>query len=418
MVFFTTVARERIITALDLGSHKIRVATLLIGRDDELKVIAYGESWTRGVRRGQLIDAREAVVSIKEAVAAASRTGNVKISKIVAGLGGPHFKLMNSRGSIAVSRADGEISPDDVNRVLDSARAVSIPSNREIVHTIPVVYTVDGEEKIKDPVGMRGVRLEAEVVLVLGLSPVLRSVRKAVAEAGLELEKIIYTPLASSRAVLTKKQRELGSAVVDIGASTTSICIWEESDLKHAAVVPVGSSKITDDVAIGLRVSPEISEKIKTEHGCCLAAGVSRREQVVLADWSNNDAVVPKWELARIIEARASEILEMVQEEFKKTGQPNFLPAGVVLAGGGARLEGLVDLARKKFKLPVELGRVREVKTDFNEIFTADAATLTGLLLYEYDSEQSQGERAPAVPADAMGGLWHKIKDWLADLVP
>ncbi|MFY9493550.1 MAG: cell division protein FtsA [Minisyncoccia bacterium] len=411
-------ARERIITALDLGSHKIRVATLLIGRDDDLKVIGYGESWTRGVRRGQLIDAREAVVSIKEAIAAASRAGNVKISKVVVGLGGPHFKLMSSKGSIAVSRADGEISPDDVNRVLDSARAVSIPPNREIVHTIPLVYTVDGEEKVKDPVGMRGVRLEAEAILVLGLSPVLRSVKKAVQEAGLELERIIYSPLAVSRAILTKKQKELGSAVVDIGATTTSISIWEESDLKYASVVPVGSGKITDDVAIGLRVSPEISERMKTEHGCCLSASVSRREQVVLADWSSSDMVVPKWELARIIEARASELLEMVQEEFKKSGKANLLPAGVVLAGGGARLEGLAELARKKLKLPVELGQVREVKTDFNEIFTADAATLTGLLLYEYDSEQSRGERAQSVSSDTLGGFWHKIKDWLADLVP
>lgn len=411
-------ARERIITALDLGSHKIRVATLLIGHDNDLKVIGYGESWARGIRRGQLIDAREAVSSIKEAVAVASKTGNVKISKIVVGLGGPHFKLMNSRGSIAVSRADGEISPDDVNRVLDSARAVSIPSNREIVHTIPIIYTVDGEEKIKDPVGMRGVRLEAEAILVLGLSPVLKSVKKAVQEAGLEAEKIIYSPLAASRAVLTKKQRELGSAAVDIGATTTSISIWEESDLKYASVVPAGSGKITDDIALGLRVSPEISEKMKTEHGCCLANSVSRREQVVLADWASDGAVVPKWELARIIEARTSEILEMVQEEFKKSGKANLLPAGVVLIGGGARLDGLVDLARKKLKLPVELGRVREIKTDFNEIFTADAATLAGLLLYEYDDEKDQEERAPSVSSDTLEGFWNKIKGWLADLVP
>ena len=182
--------------------------------------------------------------------------------------------------------------------------------------------------------------------------------------------------------------------------------------------MPAGSGKITDDIALGLRVSPEVSEKMKTEHGCCLANSVSRREQVVLADWASDGAVVPKWELARIIEARTSEILEMVQEEFKKSGKANLLPAGVVLIGGGARLEGLVDLARKKLKLPVELGRVREVKTDFNEIFTSDAATLAGLLLYEYDDEKNQEERAPSVSSDTLEGFWNKIKGWLADLVP
>ena len=324
-------AREHIITALDLGSHKIRVGTLLVGED--LKVIAFGESLSRGIRRGQIIDAKEAVESIKEAVEVASKSGNVKITRLFVGLSGPHFKLVNSHGSIAVSRADGEISLDDVNRVLDSARTIPLPPNREIIHTIPVSYTVDGIDKAKDPIGMKGVRLEADSILVLGSTPVLRSVRKAIHDAGLELENIIYSPLAVSRAVLTKKQKELGVAVVDIGVGTTGVSIWEESELKHASVVPVGSGSITNDMAVGLKVAHEVSERIKLEHACCVSGNVSRREQIILADWTNNDAVISKWELARIVEARASEIFEMVNEEIKKSGKAN-LPAGVVLTGG------------------------------------------------------------------------------------
>ena len=409
-------AREHIITALDLGSHKIRVATLLVGLD--LKIIGYGESWARGIRRGQVIDHKEAVESIKEAVEVASKSGNVKITRLTVGLGGPHFKLMNSHGSIAVSRADGEISPDDVNRVLDSARAVSLPTNREIVNTLPVSYTIDSNDKAKDPVGMKGVRLEGDVVLVLGSTPVLKSVRKAIQDAGLELENIVFSPLAVSRAVLTKKQREVGVAVVDIGVGTTGVSIWEESELKHAGVVPLGSGSITNDMAIGLKVAPDISEKIKIEHGCCLSGTVSRREQVILAEWTNNDAVIPKWELARIIEARASEIFDMVQDELKKIGKANLLPAGVVLTGGGVRLAGVLELARKKLKLNIEIGRAREIKTDFSEVFNPESATLAGILLYEYDNESARKDRIKTMESLPGSGLWPKIKDWFSELIP
>ncbi|MBI2454122.1 MAG: cell division protein FtsA [Parcubacteria group bacterium] len=413
-------ARERIITALDLGSHKVRVATLLISPADDLKIIGWGESPARGIRRSQIIDAKEAAECIKEAVNAASKSGNVKISRAVVGLGGPHFKLLDSRGAIAVSRADGEISPLDVERVLDSARAVSIPPNREIVHTIPVEYIIDAEEKIKDPVGLRGVRLEVNTVLVLGSTPVLKLVRKSVEAAGLELEGFVYSPLAISRAILSKKQRELGAAAVDIGSTATSVSVWEESELKYASVIPMGSNHITNDVAIGLRIAPEISEKVKTEHGCCISGTVSRREQVVLADWGLENTVVPKWELARIIEARAGEIIELVQEEFKKAGKANQLPAGVVLSGGGARLEGIVELARKKLKLSVETGRVREIKTDFQEFFNSDAATLAGILLYQYDQEKKAGEGRQKIFAESSSSsyFWGKVKEWFSDLIP
>ena len=409
-------AREHIITALDLGSHKIRVGTLLVGED--LKVIAFGESLSRGIRRGQIIDAKEAVESIKEAVEVASKSGNVKITRLFVGLSGPHFKLVNSHGSIAVSRADGEISLDDVNRVLDSARTIPLPPNREIIHTIPVSYTVDGIDKAKDPIGMKGVRLEADSILVLGSTPVLRSVRKAIHDAGLELENIIYSPLAVSRAVLTKKQKELGVAVVDIGVGTTGVSIWEESELKHASVVPVGSGSITNDMAVGLKVAHEVSERIKLEHGCCVSSNVSRREQIILADWTNNDAVISKWELARIVEARASEIFEMVNEEIKKSGKAN-LPAGVVLTGGGVKMEGLMELARKKLKLNIEIGRAREIKTDFSELFGPETATLAGILLYENDNELTKKDRPKTTTEFLPGiGLWSKIKDWFSELIP
>jgi cell division protein FtsA len=412
---------DRIITALDLGSHKIRVATLLVSPTQDLKIIGYGESPSHGIRRGQIIDLKEAVESIKEAISLASKSGNVKISKITVGLGGAHFKLMDSKGAIAVSRADGEISQEDVSRVLDSARAISIPTNREIVHTIPSEYIIDNDEKIKDPVGMHGVRLESNVVLVLGSTPVLKLVRKSVQDSGVELENIVYSPLAASRAVLTKKQKELGSVCVDIGSGSTGISVWEESELKFASVLPVGSSLITNDVAIGLRIAPELSEKVKTEFGCCFAANVSKREQLVLADWGIENIIMSKFELARIIEARLCEIFDMVGEELKKSGKANFLPAGVVLSGGGVRLEGAIELAKKRLKLPVEIGRVREIKSDFGEFFNPDSATLAGILLYQYENERDFSSQKQVLSSNKKvfeEGFWAKVKEWFSELIP
>ncbi|MBI4120154.1 MAG: cell division protein FtsA [Parcubacteria group bacterium] len=418
-------SRERIITALDLGSHQVRVATLLVDSASSqrageagLRVIALGQSAARGIRRGQVIDLKEVTDSIKEAVVLASKSGNVKISRLVVGLGGPHFKLMSSRGSVAVSRADGEIAYEDVMRVLESARAVSLPLNREIVHVIPLEYRVDSEEGVKDPVGMKGVRLEAAVTLVLGSTPVLRLVKKAFQEAGLAVDNWVYTPLAGAGAVLTKKQRELGAVVLDIGASTTSLSVWEESNLKHAEVLPVGAGRITDDVAIGFKVSPEISEKIKVEHGCSLSALVSKREQAVLADWGTDNLVLPKWELARIIEARASEIFGLVNEELKRIGKAGLLPAGAVLVGGGVKMEGMAELAKRRLKLPVELGRIRNIKSDFNEVFDSDFATLAGLLLWQYDYENARQKKPLAAEMVLAGNWWAKIKEWFYDLVP
>ncbi len=411
-------AKERIITALDLGSHRVRVGTLLIGPNNDLKIIGLGESVARGIRRGQVIDLKEAVESIKEAVSLASKTGNIKISKLSVGLSGPYFKLMNSRGSIAVSRADGEISRDDVNRVLESAKSIPLPPNKEIIHVLPIEYEIDREEKVRDPIGMKGIRLESNVVLVLASTPVIKGVAKAVEQAGYSVENIVYAPLAISQAVLSKKQKELGVAVLDIGENSTNLIIWRESDLRHTAVLPVGSAWITNDVAIGLKISPELSEKVKTEHGCCVVNNVSRREQIVLADWGMNNIVMSKWELARIIEARASEIFELASQELKNFNQPGSLPAGIVLVGGGAKMEGSVELARKKIKLPVELGRVRDIKSDIADFFRPDFATLAGLLLFEQEQEGSKTERTSFNRASAGPGFWSKVREWFYDLIP
>lgn len=422
-------ARERIITALDLGSHVLRVGVLLISpkknsktlsvlEGDDLKIMGWGQSPARGLRRGQVIDLKEAVASIKEAVGAASRNANVKISKLVVGLGGVHVKLKPSLGAVAVSRADGEISHEDVSRVLESAQAVSLPLNYEVINIIPLEYKLDAEGKIKEPVGMKGVRLEAEVMLVLASSPVLKLIRKALAEANLEVESWAYAPLATARAVLSKKQQELGCAVIDLGGGTTSLSVWEESNFVYANVLPIGASHITNDVAIGLKIAPEFSEKVKIDYGCSLASSVSKREQVVLSDWGTENLVTPKWELARIIEARCSEIFDLVAEELNKINKANLLPSGIVLCGGGSKLEGLLELAKKKLRLPVELGRPRNIKSDSAEFFDPALATLAGLLIYGYEEEQTKRNKSISTETNWGGDFWSKIKDWLEDLMP
>ena len=411
-------SRERIITALDLGSHKIRVGVLLVGPNNDLKIIGLGESTARGIRRGQVIDIKEAAESIKEAVMAASKSGNIKISKLAVGLSGPYFKLMPAHGSIAVSRADSEISQDDVNRVLDSAKAALLPANKEIIHVLPLEYEVDREEKVKDPVGMKGVRLEANVSLILISTPVSKTVAKAVEQAGFKVESIIHAPLALGQAVLSKKQRELGVVVLDIGASTTNLTMWAESDLRHTSVLPIGSASITNDMAIGLKISPELSEKVKTEYGCCVVNNVSRREQVVLADWGADNIVMSKLELARIIEARASEIFELAAQDLKTCEKAGPLPAGAVLVGGGVKMEGMLELARKKLKLSVELGRIRDIKSDVADFFHPDFATLAGLLIFEHEREQTIGAKTGFASTAHSSRFLSKIKEWFYDLIP
>ena len=301
-------------------------------------------------------------------------------------LDGSHIISRASKGVVAVSRADQEISEDDIGRVINAAEAISLPQNKEILHVIPREFIVDGEAGIKDPLGMHGVRLELNALIVECSTPVLKNIEKCVDAAGFKLESIILSPLAAARSALTKRQKELGVLALDIGSSTSGIAVYEDGDIIHTQILPIGSAHITNDIAIGLRTNIDVAEKIKIDYGVCLPEGVSKKEMVDLAKFGHQEpGQAMKREIAEIIECRLEEIFDLVNKELKKIGKQNLLPAGVVLLGGGAKLPGIVELSKKILKLPAQIGYPQEVDGLVDQIEDPSYATAVGLIKWNAD---------------------------------
>jgi cell division protein FtsA len=352
-------AKNHIITGLDLGTKSIKV--LVAGKkpdSQELEVLSQVEIPSFGIRKGVIVNIDEVAKNIKEAISQVQQEIGRKIEDVYVNVSGGHLYCTPSHGTVIVSRADQKISEEDVNRVVQSAQAFSLPSNKEILDIYPREFIVDGQGQIKEPLDMQGVRLEVEVLALCGFSPYLKNLTSAVLDAGFQISDITPSPLASARAVLTPQQKELGVSVVDIGAGTCDLAVYEEGDLIHTAVFPIGSDHITNDIAVGLKTDIDIAEKIKQEFGACLWKGGKKKEKIELPKDSGNGEplVFSQKTLVGIIEARTSEIFDLIQKELKNISPRGLLPAGVVLTGGGAKLPKIVELAKKELKLPCRLG--------------------------------------------------------------
>ncbi len=347
--------RSEIIAGLDVGTHSIKMAVLQQkGEGGEPEILGFGEEASAGVRKGAVVNKEEVgrkILNLKE------RIGNIsgqKIREVVTSIGGSHIFTILSHGIVAVSRADGQISQEDVERVLQAAQTFSLPSNKEILEAFPQQFGVDGEEQVKEVVGMRGVRLEADVLAVCGFTPYIRNLTEAVTGAGLDIVDIVPSPLMSDPTVLGRQQREVGVAVLDLGAGTTGLAVYEEGDLIHTTVFPVGSENITNDIAVGLRCEPDIAERVKIEFGTCQRTQGKRTEKLELGQGQTFS--FSQKLLSRIIEARVKEIFQLVNKELKKISRQGTLPGGVVLVGGGAKLPKIVEEAKKELKVTVKLG--------------------------------------------------------------
>lgn len=380
-------ARDKIIVGLDIGSHSVKaVIAKKKGEEERVRIIGVGNAPSFGVRKGVIIDIDEAAASVKAAISEAERLSGVKIEVASVNLDGSHIISRASKGVVAVSRADQEISEDDIARVVSAAEAISLPQNKEILHVIPREFIVDGEAGIKDPLGMHGVRLELNALIVECSTPVLKNIEKCIGAAGLELGSIILSPLAAGRSALTKRQRELGVLVLDIGSSTSGLAVYEDGDLIHTQILPVGSAHITNDIAIGLRTNIDVAEKIKIDYGVCLPEEVSKKEIVDLAKFGHQEpGQAMKREIAEIIECRLEEIFDLVNKELKKIGKQSLLPAGVVLLGGGAKLPGIIELSKKILKLPAQIGYPQEVDGLVDQIEDPSYATAVGLIKWDAD---------------------------------
>lgn len=407
-------AKEKIITGIDIGSHLTKVAITKRKKDGALlQVLGIGTAPAFGMRKGVIVNINEAAQSIKTAIAEAERVSGYRAKNIIVNLDGSHILSKISKGVVAVSRADQEISVDDVNRVVEAAQAVSLPSNKEILHVLPREFIIDGEGDIKEPVGMRGVRLELNALIVECSTPVLKNIEKCLGIIGLDADAIVLSPLAASYAVLTKRQKELGSAVLDIGGATSGLAVYENGDVIYSQILPVGSAHITNDIAIGLRTNIDTAEKIKLDYGCCAPGGISKKEVLDLEKVGPDaPAQAAKKELVEIIEARLEEIFDLANKELKKIGKQE-LPAGVILCGGGVKLPGIVGLAKKSLKLPVQIGVPLEVEGLVDRVEDPLYATAIGLIKWNLDA---QG--AIKAKYKNQGGLAAKIKKFFNTLMP
>ncbi len=347
--------RSEIIAGLDIGTHSIKMAVLQRREDGgNPEVLGFGQEASAGVRKGAVVNTDEVT---KKILVLKNQIGNIsgqKIKEVVVSIGGSHIFTVASHGIVAVSRADGQISQEDVERVLQAAQAFSLSSNKEILEVFPRQFVVDGEGQIKEVVGMKGVRLEADVLAVCGFTPYIRNLTEAVLGAGLEIADMVPSSLMSEPTVLSPQQREVGVGVLDLGAATTGLAVWEQGDLMHTAVFPVGSENITNDIAVGLRCEPDTAERVKVEFGTCQRVQGKRSQKLEFAE--GQFLTFSQKLLCHIIEARVKEIFQLVNKELKQISRQGMLPGGIILVGGGAKLPKIVEEAKKELKVAVRLG--------------------------------------------------------------
>lgn len=377
-------AKLNYLAGLDIGSSMVRV---VVGKVEEGQknpsIVGVGESPSAGIRKGVIVDIEEAVSSISSALEKVERMTGVAVEHATVAIGGAHVSSVESHGVIAVSRADGEITENDIIRVIDASQAISIPQNREIIHVIPKNFTVDGQAGIKDPLGMTGIRLEVDTVIVQAAAPFIKNLNKALAQAGIQVDDTVLAPLAAAQSALTKRQKELGVVLIDMGGGTTGLVAFEEGELLHTAIIPVGSGHITNDVAIGLRTSIETAEKVKLDYAHALPREINRSDEIDLSEIDpSEEEKVSRHHLAEIAEARLEEIFDLVNKELKKIGRDGQLPAGAVLTGAGAKMPGVLELAKKHLRLPIQLGVPANVTTIIDRVEDPCYATAIGLVLW------------------------------------
>lgn len=419
--------KGNIIAGLDIGSTAVRLVVAQRFANDfgsELRIIGAVDVPSEGISRGAVNSIEDATSSISACLEKAERLAGVPISDIWVSINGPYIKCERSRGVVAVGKSDGEITEDDVNRAIEAARALSVPPNYEILHVLPVKFSVDNQEDIKDPLGMTGVRLEVETLIIQGLSSQVKNLTKAIYRTGVNIEDLVLSPLVAAEAVISPKQKDLGAALVNIGAATTSLAVFEEGVLLYAAVLPVGSEHITSDVAIGLRCPINLAERIKVEYGSARSDQFNKKDEVNISDLleeegvSGEISVISRKYVSEIIEARVEEIFEKVDAELKKIDRSGMLPAGVFLIGGGAKLNGMVEAAKDKLRLPACLGTNKFLDSIIDKVNDPNFLTALGLTIWgdQLSGRRGGGSKWPG--GTVINKSVEKIKKWFSALIP
>ena len=411
-------AKPHLISGIDIGNSQIKVVIAKVDRETlGAEILGVGSAVSNGLRRGMVVDMEETIENLGTALQRAQAMAGTDIKRAYLAVNGLHIKTQTSRGVIAVSRPDSEITQNDIDRVLQAASVVSLPANREIIHVIPRNYIVDATEYVKNPLSMKGVRLEAEVFIIDGLSPYLRNVAKCMNENNIEVAGLVFAPLASSLAVLDKNQKEYGVLNIDFGGGTSTLTVFEEADLLHSVVFPIGSKHITADLAVALRTSIDVAERVKLEHGTTSEGADLRKSGMLdLSElMSEKDFILPRKQLIRVVDARADELLDMVANELKKISK-GMLPAGVVLSGGGANLPGLASMVKERLRLPVKISKPLNLSGVADVMDDPSFAVAAGLVTWGVDEEFSKS--GPKGSQFSNNGSLKRVVSWLKNFSP
>ncbi len=411
--------QERVIVGIDVGTTKVCVLVGELDRDGKLNIVGVGTCPSQGLRRGVVVNIEETVTSIAAALDRAERLSGKKITSSYVGIAGSHIASENSKGFVAISPNHRDITPNDISRAVEVAQAIAIPANREIIHVIPRGYVVDGQEGIKNPIGMSGFRLEVEAHIITGSVSSLHNLIKCVDKAHVDIEDIVLEPLASGLAVLEDGETDLGVTLIDIGGGTTDVAVYTDGAIWHTVVLPIGGNMITSDIAIGLRLPMGVAEELKVTYGHCDPSAIDEDDMIDLSQFmSDCDDLVPRKLLAEIIQARVEELFSMVHEEIKKSGYEGLLPAGVVITGGTAELPGILEVAGSILDLPVRIGSPLGLHGLADSINRPAYATSVGLLLWGLQHTALMVEEEDREEVGTMDNAVARFGRWLRAFIP
>jgi len=397
------------VVGLDIGTSKVVAIVGEISIDGELEIVGIGSHRSSGLKKGVVVNIESTVQSIQRAIEEAELMAGCQIHSVYAGIAGSHIRSLNSHGIVAIK--DREVFSQDLDRVMDAAQAVAIPADQKILHILPQEYLIDEQEGVKEPLGMSGVRLEAKVHLVTCAVNAAQNIEKCIRRCGLEVEDVILEQLASSYSVLTEDEKELGVCMVDIGGGTTDIAIFTEGAIRHTGVIPIAGDQVSNDIAMALRTPTPHAEEIKIKYACALAKLAGPDETIKVPSVGDRDPRdLSRQALAEVVEPRYDELFTLVQAELRRSGFEDLIAAGIVLTGGTAKMEGVVELAEEIFHMPVRLGAPQGISglTDIvqNPIYS------TGVGLLQYAIQQEHVGRSSYSHKASTNGWWDKVKTW------
>ncbi len=401
-------SNEQMIVGLDIGTSKVVAIVGVAGPDGQLEIVGTGMHPSSGLKKGVVVNIESTVAAIERAVQEVELMAGCQIHSVYAGIAGNHIRSLNSHGIVAIR--DREVHRLDIERVIDAARAVAIPADQEILHVLPQEYIIDNQEGVREPLGMSGVRLEAKVHLVTGAANAAQNIKKCIRRCGLEVDDVILEQLASSYAVLTEDEKQLGVCMVDLGGGTTDIAIFTDGAIRHTGVIPIAGDQVTNDIAMALRTPTANAEELKIKYACALAK-LARPEETIkvpsVGDRPPRD--LSRQALAEVVEPRYDELFTLVQAELRRSGFEELVAAGIVLTGGTAKMEGVVELAEEIFHMPVRLGCPQNIQGLSDIVNNPIYSTGVGLLLYGLEQQREGGKGQEGEQGE---GLVSRIKAW------